>query len=283
MNKGREHGRWVRRMLRGSVLLTVVSSVPVIAATDRPDRLDVTRTGSASSVMSVAPWDSMPVDVATHEWNLTHDQWQRYLTLMQGRARYFATDMPPPMVLALFARDDAERDRYTELLARFERDKADRLLAVQRSYDAAMARLFPNEKIIDLDILRRQGLLPATTTPGTPTTASTVPGLSSNKQGDVHLPRFGDRLALFAAPDCVACGDRVRMLASKHSIAPLEIYFKGESSDLKQWLKSAGLEPAWLKKNGITFARDEGQSDQYQAAPGTVFIVRGEALYEMAL
>lgn len=254
-------------------LLVVTASTPVLSATER---LDVTSEHTSSS-LAVAPWDGIPTAVATQEWSLSSDEWSRYLTLMQGRARYFAAEMPPPMVLALFARNDAERDHFTELLARFERDKADRLLAVQRSYDAAMARLYPAEKIIDLDILRRQGLLPPATV------ASTVPGMSNAATRDVHMPRFGDRLALFAAPGCEVCGNRVRELAAKYSIAPLEIYFKGESDDLKNWLKKAALEAAWLKSNGVTFARDEGQSEQYQAAPGTAFIVRGEALYEMAL
>lgn len=254
-------------------LLALTASTPALSATER---LDVT-SEQASSSLAVAPWDGIPTAVATQEWSLSSDEWSRYLTLMQGRARYFAAEMPPPMVLAMFARNDAERDHFAELLARFERDKADRLLAVQRSYDAAMARLYPSEKIIDLDILRQQGLLPPATV------ASSVPGMSTAATSDVHLPRFGDRLALFAAPSCEVCGSRVRELASKYSIAPLEIYFKGESDDLKNWLKKAALEPAWLKSNGVTFARDEGQSEQYQAAPGTAFIVRGEALYELAL
>jgi integrating conjugative element protein (TIGR03759 family) len=254
-----------------TLLLAFAISTPAHSAAERVDVTSET-SGRTSSSLAIAPWDGIAAAVATQEWSLSSDEWSRYLTLMQGRARYFATEMPPPMVLAMFARNDAERDHFTELLARFERDKADRLLAVQRSYDAAMARLYPAEKIIDLDILRRQGLLPA----------STVPGMS-NKASDVHLPRFGDRLALFAASGCDDCGRRVRELVSKYSVAPLEIYFKGESDDLKVWLKKVALEPAWLKTNGVTFAKDEGQSEQYQAAPGTAFIVRGEALYEMSL
>lgn len=254
-------------------LLAFTTSTPVLSAIER---LEVARK-SVSSSLAVAPWEGIPAVVATQEWSLSVDEWQRYLTLMQGRARYFAAEMPPPMVLALFARNDVERDHFAELLARFERDKADRLLAVQRAYDVAMARLYPSEKIIDLDILRRQGLLPPAAV------ASSVPGMSNAATRDVHLPRFGDRLALFAAPGCDVCGSRVRELASKYSIAPLEIYFKGESGDLKAWLKNVALDPAWLNSNGVTFARDEGQSEQYQATPGTAFIVRGEALYEMAL
>lgn len=233
---------------------------------------------SAGRVRSLEPWNTMTAELAKQEWNLSAPEWARYQMLMQGRAGYFAGSMPPPMVLGMFAQDNAERDRYAEALARFERDKADRLIAIQGAYDAAMARLYPGEKIIDLDILRRRGLLPPATV------ASSVPGMAQPAgNSDLHLPRFGDRLALFAAPGCERCGNQVRTLASKYSIAPLEVYFAGEPDDLKTWLSLAKLEPEWLKKNGVTIAKDEGQSTQYQAGPGTVFIVRGEALYEMSL
>ncbi|MGE0116210.1 MAG: hypothetical protein AB7T07_15170 [Steroidobacteraceae bacterium] len=239
----------------------------------RTDALGVTQSRVASGALTDAHWNQIPPEVATQEWELTAAEWARYLSLMQGRSRYFASEMPPPMVLAMYAKNEAERDRYAEVLARFERDKAERVLAVQRAYDAAMMRLYPQGKIIDLDILRDQGLM----------SPATVPGLSPDA-GDKHKPRLGDRLVLFAAPGCEEkCARDIRTLATQYGIAPLEVYFTGESPALKTWVEKAGLQIEWLQKHGVTFARDEGQAQQYQASPGTTFIVRGEALYEMAV
>lgn len=260
---------------RQMVMLIMVGVLGSSAHADmsRSNALGITQSRPASGAVTDAHWNQISADIATQEWELNAQEWERYLTLMQGRARYFAGQMPPPMVLAMYAKDDTERDHYAEILARFERDKADRMLVVQRAYDAANARLYPNGKIIDLDILRKQGLL----------RSSTVPGLTPNDD-DKHKPRIGDRLVLFAAPGCEEkCGRHIRTLATQYGIAPLEVYFSGESDTLKTWVEKAGLQVDWLKKQGVAFSKDEGQAEQYQAAPGTTFIVRGEALYEMAL
>jgi integrating conjugative element protein (TIGR03759 family) len=193
---------------------------------------------------------------------------------MQGRALYFATDMPPLMVLAMYAESDKEQNRFAEMLAQYERDKVERIQKVQRAYDAAMNRLYPNEKIIDLDLLRQQGLLAQS--------PSAVSGLSQNT-ADNRTPRFGDTLAIFATPDCSVCADKIRRIVTQYSIAPLEVYFAGEPAAFKEWLQQSEMKTDWLKQHSVTFARDEGQSKQYQAAPGTVFIVRDRALLEMML
>lgn len=272
-----------RRVSKGVSVVHILSlSLPLFIATPLKAAIEQSAVEySAKSdgrVKSLEPWNTMNAELAKQEWNLSAPEWARYQMLMQGRAGYFAGSMPPPMVLGMFAQDNAERDRYAEALARFERDKADRLIAIQRAYDEALMRLYPGENIIDLDILRQRGLLPPATV------ATSVPGMAQPTGNlNLHLPRFGDRLALFAAPGCERCGNQVRTLASKYSIAPLEVYFAGEPDDLKNWLLSSKLEPEWLKKNGVTIAKDEGQSTQYEAKPGTVFIVRGEALYEMSL
>lgn len=223
---------------------------------------------------SAAPWDNLTPEMAAREWQLSASEWTRYRDLMQGRARYFAADMPPLMVLAMYAVNDEERNHYAEMLAQYERDRADRILKVQRAYDAAMNRLYPNEKIIDLDLLRQQGMLSAT--------SSSIPGVTQPAP-DSRTPRIGDTLALFASSDCAECADKIRTLVSRFSIAPVEVYFSGDSKAFKQWLQQSNLQPEWLKQHGVTFARDEGQSQQYQAAPGTAFIVRDRALLEMML
>lgn len=256
-----------------SVFGAMLCALPIFTfALERQD-VRMQSSDTRHALANSTPWDTLSSEVAAREWNLTQTEWSRYRDLMQGRARYFAADMPPLMVLAMYAESDQQRDHYVEMLAQYERDRADRLLKVQRAYDAAMIRLFPNEKIIDLDLLRQQGKLPA---------SSSIPGITQKSQDD-RTPHFGDKLALFATPACGGCADKIRTLAAQYAIAPLEVYFKGDSPAFRQWLEQSQLTPDWLKQHGVTFAQDEGQSQQYQAAPGTVFIVRDRALLEMML
>lgn len=251
--------------------------VPVCTwAVDRQDiHIQPSDKGARNTgLASATPWDNLSPEVAAQEWQLSVEEWTRYRDLMQGRARFFAADMPPLLVLAMYAENDEDRNHYAEMLAQYERDRADRILKVQRAYDAAMNRLYPNEKIIDLNLLRQQGMHFGS--------ASSIPGVTQAAQ-DSRTPRIGDTLALFASADCADCADKIRTLVSRYSIAPVEVYFSGDSTAFKQWLQQSNLQPDWLKQHGVTFARDEGQSQQYQAAPGTAFIVRDRALLEMML
>lgn len=216
------------------------------------------------------PWNAIPMERALQEWDLTESEWQSYRDLMQGRARYFAADMPPPMVLAMFAESQMDRDHFVEKLVRFERDKLERLIAVQDAYDSAYQKLYPNDQIMDLDRLRQRGLL------------AQAPFL--HQPPDERTPRLGDRLALFVTPECQSlCVDRLKRLATQYSIAPLEAYFKGGDKAFKQWRDAAGIDATLIRKKQIMFVRDEGQSEQFKAQPGDVFLVRGKSLYEMEL
>lgn len=266
---------FVRRMSAVLVVVAVSSNATALERNETVVNSTPKHTSSPKARLS-APWDRLDSDAAAQEWKITTLEWQRYQALMGGQARYFATEMPPLMVLAMYAESEPERDRFSEKLAQFERDKVDRLLKVQRAYDAAMKRLYPNEKIIDLDLLRQQGLQPASQS------VSAIPG-HDPMAADVRIPRFGDRLALFVSRECNACAEKVRVLATRYSIAPLEVYFLGDSSAFKHWIKGSNLEPDWLKQHGVTFAQDEGQAQQFEAAPGSAFIVRGTSLYEMSL
>ena len=256
------------------MVLLVLGLAPVYTSALERQNLQLQSSEEHVQVPNATPWDDLPPDVAAREWSLTKEEWAHYRELMQGRARYYASDMPPLMVLAMYADSNQKRDHYAELLAQYERDKADRILKVQRAYDAAMNRLYPNEKIIDLDLLRAQGMLSAT--------SSAIPGVTPNSQ-ESRTPHFGDKLALFVAPDCAGCADKIRTLATQYAVAPLEVYFTGDSTSFKDWLIQSKLQADWLKQHGVSFAKDEGQSKQYQATPGTVFIVRDHALLEMLL
>lgn len=236
-------------------------------AIDRQDTL-IQTTGQQTGQASY--WENMAPEAAAKEWNLPMADWMRYQQLMQGKARTFASDMPPPMVLAMYADTDQDLDRFAEMLAKHERDKANRILKVQRAYDRAMNRLYPNEKIIDLELLRQQGM-------------RTSAESQLLEKPDPRTPTIGDTMVLFATADCATCADRIRTIVARYSLAPLEVYFSGDPSAFKQWVEKSAFELTWLKANRVTFAKDEGQAKQYEAAPGTAFIVRGKSLYEMQL
>jgi hypothetical protein len=84
-------------------------------------------------------------------WGLTVDEIVRYQVLMRGyRGSVSVANISPVEVLGIHARDEAERRRYAELLARIMVEDAQRVLAFERERIAAMDRLYPNLKVMDL-------------------------------------------------------------------------------------------------------------------------------------
>ena len=127
-----------------AVLLATMLALPAVAA-------DTVATGTRAGASRSAP---TTVDALTKElaqsWGLSVDEIHRYQSLMRGyRGSVSVSNISPIEVLGIHARDDAERRRYAELLARIMVADAERVLAFERARVAAMDRLFPTLKVMD--------------------------------------------------------------------------------------------------------------------------------------
>ncbi len=83
-------------------------------------------------------------------WGLSIDEVRRADLLMKGpRGAFSSPQITPVEVLGIHARDEAERQKYAELFARILRSDTERVLAWSTAHAQAMAKLYPNDPVID--------------------------------------------------------------------------------------------------------------------------------------
>ena len=169
-------------------------------------------------------------------WGLSQTEWNRYETLMQGMHGYRSDTLDPLTLLGIEARTDEERRRYAEQLARIEHDRVERLLAFQRAYDDAFARLYPNEQAIADD--------------SSPT--ATPDMITQAVLNNSRRPRVFTALAR-----CAACDRTVRRLVSQvtsGALPALDIYVVGASNDdvIRDWAQSLSIPTDRVRRGQIT-------------------------------
>ncbi len=83
-------------------------------------------------------------------WGLNAEEMQRAKLLLQGpRAAFSVANLSPVEALGIHARSEAERRKYAELFARAFHQDVERSLAWSSAYQEAIARLYPNEPVVD--------------------------------------------------------------------------------------------------------------------------------------
>ncbi|MCF5508342.1 MULTISPECIES: TIGR03759 family integrating conjugative element protein [Pseudomonadaceae] len=172
------------------------------------------------------------------EWGLTTQEWTRYQTVMDGPRGIYSPGLDPLTALGIEAKSEEERRRYAELQVQAERQRIDKELAYQKAYDQAFARLYPNEKVIQI---------------------SSNPAPSAGTGAVTALKGTG-RLAVFVQDSCTACIAKVKDLqAQKQSF---DLYFVGSQGDdekIRRWAILAGVEPTSVRNRQITLNHDAGR------------------------
>ncbi|QIL80323.1 hypothetical protein G7047_10715 [Diaphorobacter sp. HDW4A] len=83
-------------------------------------------------------------------WGLSVDEMIRARVLLQGPRKSFSVEnLSPIEALGIHARDESERRRYAEMFARAFHADVERSLAWNRAFTEAMARLYPDEPVVD--------------------------------------------------------------------------------------------------------------------------------------
>lgn len=195
-------------------------------------------------------------------WALTPAEWQRYQLIMSGiRGSISPTTLSPIEALGIHARDASERRHFAERWAALMVEDAERILAFQQAYDAAITRLVGEQPLID------RARLPATTPRQAPL-ANT------------------DRVLLFVRPECAACEAVLeRLLARLDTIEGLDIYLsglkEGDETAIRDWAMAHGVQPDWVRQRKVTLNFESGALARL--APGEVNLPyllrrRGESL-----
>lgn len=186
----------------------------------------------------------------SQQWGLSKEEWLRYKLLMQGIRGRLSPNISPIEALGIHAQSDEERRRYAELWAKALREDTERVLAFQHAYDDAWKRLYGNEPLIDLSQLpqRRQAAL---------------------LQPD-------NRVLLFAASGCAACGPVLDALLAKVKHTPnlgLDIYLVDSGHDdgkVRAWAKEHAIPPEWVRNRTVTLNHDNGALARLSGFTGTV-------------
>ena len=196
------------------------------------------------------------------EWQLDEREWRRYRSLMEGvRGSLSPSTLSPLEVLGIHARDEGERRRYAERWARLMREDAERLLAFERAYREAFARLYPAEHLID------------------PARLGQGPAPRSDLGAD-------DRLLFFTRAGCARCDAILaRLLARLDRLQGLDIYLlgvaEGDDEAIRDWARERSLSAGWVRSRKLTLNHDGGALARVTRGAGAVPLLlrrRGETL-----
>jgi integrating conjugative element protein (TIGR03759 family) len=244
----------MRRAFEATALCLVLTmSVPVSAANRTNTAMTATVTETTTPATSVL---SDSERARARVWDLTEAEWQRYRQLLQGiRGSISPNTLSPIEVLGIHAQDDAERQRYAERWARAMHEDAQRILAFQYSYDAAVRRLYPGEPLID------PARLPET----------------SEKSGDLQS---GDRVLFFTRTACPVCDALLgKLLRRIDDIAGIDINHtgapNGDDTAVRDWAKDHAIHPEWVRSRRVTLNHDAGALVQLTQGEGRIpFLMR---------
>ena len=156
------------------------------------------------------------------QWGLTDSEWQRYQQLRQGERGIWSPGLDPLTTLGVETNNDAERQRFAELLARKEHQRVEKELAFQRAYDQAWKRIYPTL---------------------TPIRSVIQP-----------------RLALFVSEKCPACETLAQKLINDDR--PLDIWLvnsRNDDASLQRWAQRQHIDMRKVERGQITLNHDNGR------------------------
>ena len=254
------------------ISLILGASWPLVAQSDITTDIATKEQRSDIESVKIDSTSTRAIETARAEqWGLSHEDWQRYRSLMQGvRGSISPSTLSPIEVLGIHARNAAERRRYAERWAMMMREDAERILAFQHAYDEAHQRLFPQGQLIDTVKLAQHQ-----------SKTKTVP--------DEKLDSTG-RVLFFTATNCVACDAILdRLLAKLPAIDGIDIYLlgvaPGDEDHIREWAGARRIKPDWVHERRVTLNVDAGVLDKFSLRLGdpldqrpVVLRRRGDAL-----
>ncbi len=240
--------------MRYLLLISLFSLTPVAMAQAVQNTTEIStpvqNTTSYSTVIGTA-----------QDWQLTTDEWLRYLKLMQGQNGKWYPQLTPPAVLGLNAQSEAEKTHFAELVAKEEHDKLARELVFDSAVHQALLRLYADEPIIK----------PFDLSPFNP--------VQTNKSTETASLQGGDHLALFTDPrkslDFLVVPLLIKII-QKHPGITLDVYCVGNGDDnaIRNWAKFYHMPAELVAQGRITLNHDNGQLQKTAGHVQLPYVVR---------
>ena len=180
------------------------------------------------------------------DWGLSEHEWERYESIMEGIRGIWSPGLDPLTALGVEAETTAERRRYAELMVEVERARVERELAFEREYQAAWARLYPDE-------LR---VLPFETNPsgGDGGAVATGNGFLSQLTGGSSAGGLSTRARVYVAREgCRECSAAVSELIGNGQ--PLDIFVVdagGDDDAIRAWARAHEIPVEAVQTRRIT-------------------------------
>lgn len=215
----------------GVILIT--SSPSLIANTPAQTPLNQSTTQTQSIQQSlIQPINAQKtIENMWSEWGLTREEWGRYEELKKSARGIWSPNLDPLTMLGVEARNESERTRYAELLAKKEFQRTEKELAFQITYSRVFERLYPNMLPFKSD---------------STSTTSTATG----------------RILYFTRTDCgQPCVDNLAKLWNIVGNKAVDIYIVDSLQDdkrIQDWAVKNAIDIEKVKNRQITLNHDSG-------------------------
>lgn len=187
------------------------------------------------------------------QWNLTEADYQKYKKLMQGEAGIYFAHLEPINVLGIYAKSDAERQRYAKLLVQRDNKRVDRLLSFNRAY-VKQRLLSSNGQPFDESLINEYKSLLGVLKKKIPTV---IPG-NQNYKKLLNSGVMKKRYTIVIKRDCPECDKAVRELINNKIPTDITIV-DSDSVQISKWAVSMGINRSMIQNGTISLNRDDAK------------------------
>ena len=169
-------------------------------------------------------------------WGLSIKQYRQYLNEMATTpSTRWWKNIDPPQILGMNATTENERMEFAMIDARLDHVRASREIAFQHAYSKALAKLYPNAKLI---------------------------AINTNKQTQSANIHNHDQYYLFTAlndPEGAMLATKITQLMAKKSDVTLNIFFVGSASvqNIQSWATGNNLPTRMQRADRITLNQNK--------------------------
>lgn len=211
-----------------------------------------------SSEMSLGIHTDSEVTELSEMWGLKASDINKYHKIMRGQRGVFSPNIAPTLALALEAKTQEERIKYTTLYVKQEYQRVKKELEVARLYKQISNNLYPEDLI-------NKGVL-----------------LANENE---HV-RFNDRFVIFTKNECQNCKIKIQQDLLKTARFPnnqTDIYVDGISNnnELSLWARNSGVKVEDVNFGKVTLNLiEETTKSLLNDNDYLIFILRDDVLYK---
>ena len=166
--------------------------------------------------------DFTKINNITSSYNITHDEYSKYLQLKEQYQGLVSPDITPLEYLGIFAKTPKERAKYAKLYTKINRVTTEKVLAFDRAVQVADKEMFGLDNVINYQVR------------------------SSSEQ-----PRNRYSVDITNCQD--DCKNRVIELTSKAFLTPVDLYFVNASDEqIRSFAASLSLDSEEVSRGLIT-------------------------------